>query len=108
MARRLFHAIVLVGTALGTACSSETSEPPVSTDSGSVADSKTSDATTDTFPTIAFDSGGLDSTVADSGTADVAKDTASSDTFPGIMPMMTDSFPGIMPPPPPDGFPPIA
>jgi hypothetical protein len=97
MSRRLFHAIVLVGTAMG--CSSaDTTGPSTQSDAktevasdGSSADTfpgimpEPVDSSTDTFPTIA-----VDSTPADSD----------ADTFPGIMPVM-DSFPGIMPPPPP-------
>jgi hypothetical protein len=98
MARRLFHAIVLVGTGMAAACSSGGSETPVVTDSGSAADTKVADSgAIDTFPSIMPMK--ADSAPDDTGAADTR-----TDTFPTIM---ADTFPGIMPPPA-DAFPPIA
>lgn len=99
MARRLFHAIVLVGTGMAAACgSSETSTPTV-TDSGSAADTSIKDtAVLDTFP-------GIMPMKADTSIDDTRMTDTKTDTFPTIA---ADTFPGIMPPPLPDTFPPIA
>lgn len=97
MAGRLFHAIVVFGTALAAGCgSSDTNEP--------ITDAKT----VDSFGGIAADTTVIDTRADDTKPADTTVGDTRSDTFPGIMPAKTDSFPGIMPPPPPDGFPPIA
>ena len=119
---RLFHAIVMVGSAMGaacavTACGATTTDPgPTGGDAGGDVRADGSDTSpdtssdtfpgispmretgTDTFPTIAIDTAGFDFGVSDS-----AKDTGATDTFPGIAPadVGVDTFPGIAPPPPP-------
>lgn len=118
---RLFHAIVMVGSAMGAACAvgacgASTTDPgPTSDGGGDVRADATGDADAsidtfpgispigdtgpDTFPTIAVDTAGFDTGAKDTGSA---KDTGATDTFPGISPadVGTDTFPGIAPPPP--------
>lgn len=95
MARRLFHAIVLVGTGMGAACASRDAPgPPVDGggDGTTVADTGIlADGEIDTFP-------GIMPMMTDSAPSDTGK----SDTFPTIAvdtSMPPDTFPGIMPPP---------
>lgn len=115
---RLFHAIVMVGSAMGAACAvaacGATTTDPGPTDGGGdgagdvradatgevdaadtfpgispLGDTGFPDTRPDTFPTIAVDTAGF-------------KDTGATDTFPGISPAeVGDTFPGISPPPPP-------
>jgi hypothetical protein len=99
MSRRLFHAIVIVGTAMGCSSSDSTgpsdAKPDVA-DGASTSDGSSSDGSVDTFP-------GIMPMMPDSTTDSfpmIAADTGTTDTFPGISPAM-DSFPGIMPPPSP-------
>ena len=115
-ASRLFHAIVVAGSALAVSCGGSTTEPTTGTDVGvdasgdAKSDSTPADSSIDTFPGISpccLDSA-LDTfpTIAfDSGPADTGlKDTGLKDTFPTIS-IDTggkDTFPGISPPPPPD------
>jgi hypothetical protein len=89
MAGRLFHAIVLVGTAMG--CSSGGGEPASTTDAKAdvPVDTTAKDEGTDTFATIMPMKADSDIDTFD------ARDTATTDTFPGIMPPPADTFPGI-------------
>lgn len=99
MSRRLFHAIVLVGTAMGTGCSSGDESASSAVDAPAEA--------ADTWPTIFYDTSTPDmgdtsvvvdatdsasDTLADAGTADAADASDTTDTWPGIMPAMTDAF----------------
>lgn len=82
MARRLFHAIVLVGTGMSAACASRDAPAPLT--DGATADSGTAaDGELDTFPgimpmridsaidtSVKTDSIAIDTSVADAGAAD--------------------------------------
>lgn len=91
MARRLFHAIVLVGTGMGAACASRDAPAPV-TDSSTTSETATSDDGVDTFPGIMpiGDTGTVDTSTPDTNKPDtfpmIVADTSKPDTFPGIMP----------------------
>ncbi len=91
MARRLFHAIVLVGTSMGAACASRDAPAPPSDARGETAELEDS-ATTDSFGTSDTGTPPVDTgATVDTGTK---ADSGSVDTS-----MPPDTFPGIMPPP---------
>jgi hypothetical protein len=93
MARRLFHAIVLVGSSMGASCSSRDAPPSTDARTDAVSDADEETVTTDSFQMI------MPMPVDTGAPVDTGKAT---DSFPMIAidtSMPPDTFPGIMPPP---------
>ena len=121
MRTRLFHTVVLVGTAMGASlvtvsCSGSDSGSNSAIDGGSDTFPGICDCGSDTFPGIGYrgDTGSVDDTgrwdsIADTWPgihpADTGPADTGTDTYPGISPVIdsgTDTWPGISPPPEPD------
>jgi hypothetical protein len=87
MARRLFHAVVLVGTGMGMACASRDAPTPV-TDGATTSDTSTpADEGVDTFPGIMpmmTDTGTTPTDTATPKDSATPADTGTTDTFPTI------------------------